>query len=51
MDGPEAMETDPDDVKEDLKTELFTLLQTFKRRGYVGIDDVAAFLSLTIVSK
>ena len=41
------MEDDADDVKDDLRTELFMLLQDLKRLEYVGVDDVAEFLSTT----
>ncbi len=41
------METDPDDVKDDLQTEWFMLLQDLKRLEYVGVDYVAEFLSAT----
>ena len=41
------MEDDADDVKDDLRTELFMLLQDLKRMKYVGVDDVAEFLSTT----
>ena len=39
------MEKYPDDVKDDLRTKLFMLLQDLKRLEYVGVDDVAEFLS------
>ena len=41
------MEDDADDVKDDLRTELFMLLQDLKRLEYVGVDDVCKFLSKT----
>ena len=41
------MEDDADDVKDDLRTELFMLLQDLQRLKYVGVDDVAEFLSTT----
>ncbi len=41
------METAPDDVKDNLRTELFMLLQDLKRLEYVGVDDVAEFMSTT----
>ena len=41
------METDADDVRDDLRTKLFMLLQDLKRLEYVGVDDVADFLSTT----
>ena len=42
-----AMEDDADDVKDDLRTELFMLLQDLKRLEYGGVDDVYKFLSKT----
>ena len=42
------MENDADDVKDDLRTELFMLLQDLQRLKYVGVDDVAEFLSTTL---
>ncbi len=47
MDGPWALVTDPDDVKEDLRTELFTLLQKLRRLEYVGVAEIDRFLSST----
>ncbi len=47
MDGQEAMETDPDDVKEDLRTELFVSLQYLKRLEYVGVTEIDRFLRST----
>ncbi len=47
MDGPGAMETDPDDVKEDLRTTLFMLLQDLKRLEYVSVAEIYRFLSST----
>ena len=41
------MENDADDVKDDLRTELFMLLQDLKRLEYGGVDDVYKFLSKT----
>ncbi len=41
------METDPDDVKEDLRTELLMLMQNLKRLEYVGVADIDRFLSST----
>ena len=39
------MEDDADDVKDDLRTELFMLLQDLQRLKYPGADDVAEYLS------
>ncbi len=47
MDGQEAMETDPDDVKEDFRTELFVSLQDLKRLEYVGVTEIDRFLRST----
>ncbi len=47
MDGLGEMETDPDDVKEDLRTKFFMLLQDLKRLEYVGVTEIYRFLSST----
>ena len=41
------METDPDDVKDDLRAELLMLLQDLKRLEYVGVAEIERFLSST----
>ena len=49
--GPETMETDPDDVKEDLRTEFFMLLQDLKWLACVGAQDVAEYPGTTQVTQ
>jgi hypothetical protein len=41
------METDPDNVKQDSRSEIFLSMGELKELQYPGIDDVAEFLSTT----
>ncbi len=41
------METDPDDVKEELRTKMLMLMQNLKRLEYVGVAEIDRFLSST----
>ena len=41
------METDPDDVKADLRTELLMLMQNLKQLEYVVVAEIDRFLSST----
>ncbi len=44
----EAMKTDdPDDVKEDLRTELYALKEELWRHGYSGVAEIDNFISPT----
>ena len=46
-DHDEAMALDPEDVKDDLRAELFVLQSALKALQYPGLDELDKFLSLT----
>ena len=47
MGGDEAMAHDPEDVKDDLRAELFVLQSALKALQYPGLNELDKFLSLT----